>query len=451
MPQPTVATSNPLDGSTDVFINKPLTVTFNSALDSATVTNTSVSLINVATDSVVACLIEYIASSNTVQITPLSYLGENTVYKIRFPGTDVALNSSFVIEEDASNTKLTTTITISFTTGSKTFIDDTSINKSALNLSLEGDINLPTHVKALGKFSVQNTIPINHSSDVNTTLDGNNRVKITFNKGLSGSLVSTDWISVDSFPILDNPAFLAVGTTLNTGTIPSMTGVLYSGSSLYLLFNDQMPKNVGVNITLATGIIASDGSEFGPNNYTLSFTTDRYPKVSGIHSVKTEIKAAAEELNNEYIASLLFKNTIEVSQAITIGSDPDYLITKWVLLKTIIDILDDKELEKALVAGTRRQLGDLNVSVDGVIGKLAIKHARALKELDSTKRAIHGAKYLGAVINEFIIKDYTPTRLWYGIHGKLVESKWATYQGDYPSANAAINRQAKVPPGTDWF
>jgi hypothetical protein len=451
MPQPTVSTSSPLDGATDVFINKPLTVTFNAALTSTTVTNTSVSLINAATDSVVACLIEYVTSSNSVQITPLSYLGENTVYKIRFPGTDVALNSNFVIKDSASSTLLVTTITISFTTGSKTFIDDTSINKSALNLSLEGDINLPTHVKALGKFSVQSTIPINHSSDVSTTLDGNNRVKIVFNKGLSGALVSTDWITVDAFPMLDNPAFLASGTTLNTGTIATMTGVLHSGSSLYLLFNGEMPKNVGVNITLYSGIIASDGSEFGPNNYILSFTTDRYPKVSGIHSVKTEIKAAADELNNEYIASLLLKNTIEASQGVAIDSNPSYLITKWVMLKTIIDILDDKELEKALVAGTRRQLGDLNVSVDGVVGKLALKHARAIKELDNTKRAVFGAKYLGAVVNEYIIKDYTPTRLWYGIHGKLLESKWATYQGNYPSANAAINRQAKVPPGTDWF
>ena len=96
MTAPVLSTSTPLAGASDVFVNKPLEAVFVAALNEDSVTVNSVTLLNIATDSIVDTTVEYIAESNTVRITPLSVLAEKTVYKIRLVGTDIAISNSYV-------------------------------------------------------------------------------------------------------------------------------------------------------------------------------------------------------------------------------------------------------------------------------------------------------------------------------------------------------------------
>jgi hypothetical protein len=366
-------------------------------------------------------------------------------------GTDLAVSSSHVIKDDSTGDKLTTTIEISFKTGTRVFIDDSSIDKNAVDLSLEGDINLPSHVKALGEFAIESTTPKNHSADVSLTA---NRIEIKFTKPISGSIMQDDWLSVDAYPVLDETQYLAEGSTFGQGSIPSVSGLTYSGNYVYATFNSALPKNAAVDVTVDDSVTATDGSEFGPNSYQLSFTTQRFPDIAGVHVIKREIKAATDELNDDYIAAMVLKNTI-IRRIRGGASDTNasWAAVKWVINATIVDILDDKELEKALQAGTRRQLGDLNVSVDAVIGKLSLKHARAQKAMEEAEKTLAGSKLLAQKItNQFTSFYYgRPDRNWHGVNGKLIQSRFKYYQADQPAANTALNRNAKVPPNQGWL
>jgi len=455
MAEPNISTSTPADGAVDVYLNRNIELNFSASVIASSVTQNSVILLNAATDGIVATSLSYNASTFRITVTPLSVLAENTVYKIRIPGTDIAISSSLVLKDSATSDTVLTTITVTFTTGQKVYIDDTSIDKDATDLSLEGDLTLPVHVKALGNLAIESTYPKNFSCDQPTALDGNNRLYIKFNKALSGELGSFEWINVDTYPVLDDTQYLATESSFGSGAIPSMTGLIVSGNYLFASFGGELPKNAGVDITIGTGVTAQDGSEYGPSEYTFSFTTDRYPKIGGIHSIKTEIKAATDELNDNYICSLLFKNTVELIErypSLDYGS-PNFSCHKYVTNKTIVDILDDKELEKALVAGSRRQLGDLNVSVDAIIGKFAVKHRRAEKRIEEADRTLQGNKYLARKVTNVVENQYytRPDRQWYGVNGRLESAKWKTYQGNYPASNIGITRAAKNPPGSDWL
>jgi hypothetical protein len=454
MAVPVLSTSTPADGATDVFINKPITVVFDAALLASSITVNSVLLQNVATGNNVDVILTYTDSTNTVRITTLSVLAEDTVYSLKFIGTDIAVSSSYALKSSGGD-PLLTTLVVTFTTGNRTYIDDTSIDKDATDLSLEGDLNLPVHVKALGDFSVQSTLPINHSYDVATTINGSNQIGITFNKALSGSACDDSWVTVDVFGMLDDSQFIASSGVFGTGTIPSMTGVSCTDSTLWLNFDGEIPNNVAVEVTIGTGVLASDGSEFGPSEYVLTFTTDRYPKVSGIHVIEREIKAATDELNRDYVAALLLANTVYAMQKFGFDlAPPSFQQSRWVMLKTIVDILDDKELEKALVDGTRRQLGDFNVSIDpkqSEGARLALKHARALKDIDKLERTFKGRSAIAMRYNDTKVIGGIVNRMWHGVAGKLIDTKWAYYQPNVPAANSSINRKAKTPPTSDWY
>lgn len=452
MAQPTVTSSNPAASAGDVFVNVPLYITFTSpGLDADSVTVNSCTLYNAATQDSVSVNLSYNTSTRVLTMTPLSTLAEDTVYKIRFPGTDVAISSSYVIQESGTLTPLASTIDIVFTTGTRVYIDDSIIDKEASDLTLEGEISLPTNVKALGPFSIETIVPKNHSADNQVTLDGSNRIQIKFNKALSGSIMTDDWVNVDVYSVLDNNNYLASGNIVGDTYIPSMTGLSYSGQWMYLNFDANMPLNAGISLTVSEDVTATDGSELGPNEFQYSITTDRYPKVAGVHAMRTELLAASKELNDDYIAAVLVKNTFRVMNRWTAFDldNPQWLAYKYVTLRSILDILDDKDLEKALVAGTSRTLGDMTVSIANVIGALTLKAKRAEDELKPIDDAIVGIKKLGARIDQAIAISYRPDRLWHGINGKLVDSRFKYWQPDQPAANTSIVRSASNP--NPWF
>ncbi len=449
MAQLSITSSDPSDGDTDVFVNNPLDVTFGNAVNLSSVTNTSVVLTDQSTDSIIDTTVELI-STTVVRLTPIGSLAEDTVYRISFPGTDTALSASFVLEDAVDFEALATTLTVQFRTGSRSFIDDSAVDKDAGDLSLEGDLNLPTHVKALGEFVVKSMVPRNHSADVPVDLDGSNKITITFDNVLSSGDFSASWLDVDVFPMMDDTTWL--GTTTGDsfgGSIPGFDiGVV--GDALEVTFSGNVPKNVGIQIELDQFITDEDGNEYGPNEFQYSITTDRYPSIAGVHVIQREIKAAASELTDDYIAAVLLAKSVEFESRFAISNTiSDF---NWVVNSTIVEILDDVELERAIVQGTRRQLGDMNVAIDPVINKLSLKHARAQKKVELSARTLLKADLLAKHYhNEHIGDTQRTTRRWFGVSGRLVASRFITFQNSSPASNTALNRSAKIPPGQDWW
>lgn len=456
MSQPSISSSNPSNNAVDVFLNIPLYVTWASpGLDEDSVNINSCMLVNVGTQDTVAVDIEYDTTTRVLTLTPVGTLAENTLYAIRFPGTDVAISSSYVIKQASTLEALTDTLDVNFTTGTRVFIDDSIISKEAADLSLEGDINLPTHVKALGPFAVETTVPKTHKHDVAVNIDGSNRVQIKFNKAISGSLLEQDWLDVDIYPILDYTGFYASGDSLwntipGSLTAPSVTGLSVSGQYIYAHFNSNLPQNAGVTVTVNDAVTATDGSEFGPNEYSLSFTTQRYPNYGGVHWLKTELKALTKELTDEYLSAVLLKNSIRLYYRIANLTAPiDILKHKWVILSSVIDILDDLDLAKAIVAGSRRSLGDFTVSFDVAIGQMTLKQKRAEEELDNTDKGLFLSKSIQRFDRWIYVENRPVSREWFSVSGRIYDARFLYYQPNNPQSNIDLNRGAKNP--NPWY
>ena len=451
MASPVVLSSNPASNSVDVFVNVPLTVTFDApGLDLDSINSNSVVLLNALTQSSVPVDLSYNPTTRVLTVTPFTVLAEDSIYKIRFPGTDIALGLGYVIKSSGSLDPLVTTVEITFTTGRRNYIEDSVVDKDATNLSLEGDIMLPSNVKALGPFAIEATFPKNHAADVAVSLDGSNRLYIKFNKALSGTLLENDWLNIDTYPMLDSEQYLAQSQVFGTGSMPTMTGLSYSGQYLYANFNNNFPNNAGVTVTLGTGVVATDGSTFGNSTYALSFTTDRFPKIGGVHVLRNELLAASDELNNDYMAAVLLKNTVRVINRFSALSftAPQYLAHRYVVNLSIMDILEDKDLEHALVAGSRRTLGDMTISIDQLIGQMALKYQRAKKDAEEADDGLQGIKKLGAQIQHAVCYPVPPDRQWHGVNGRIYDYRFAYWQEDMPQANTQLNREARNP---NWY
>ncbi|MHA2265681.1 MAG: hypothetical protein ACXAEN_25095, partial [Candidatus Thorarchaeota archaeon] len=129
--------------------------------------------------------------------------------------------------------------------------------------------------------------------------------------------------------------------------------------------------SVGITIDLTNKIESLDSDEYGGALH-YSINTQVYPEISGLQTVRREIRPSSVDYVDDYIGALLFKNTMWLWERTGRGLDLDtlsYSAKKHILYSTVLDLLEDKEYEKFIVAGTRRQLGDLNVSVDSLIGR----------------------------------------------------------------------------------
>jgi hypothetical protein len=447
MAQLTISSSDPSDGSSDIFVNNPIEVTFGAAVLLSSVSSTSVVLVNQATDGVVPATVE-LSSALVIRITPYGNLAEDTVYRVRFPGTDTALSADYVIKDVAASTALATTLTVTFTTGSRVYLDQGSVDKDARDLSLEGDLSLPVHVKALGLFAISGTVPKNHKADVSSDTG----LRINFNQPLLTGSFDQSWLEVDIFSVLDDNTYLG-STTADAfgGSIPDYS-ISHDYASLFVDFSGALPKNVGVQVSVDQNVVAQNGSEFGPNDYLLSFTTSRYPDISGVHVLRREIKAAADTLQDDYLASVLLAKSVEAQVKFGSDAEPHMSLVKWVVNSAIVDLLDDVELERAIQAGVRRQLGDMNVSVDPIIGKLAIKHARAEKKVLDAEKGLAGKGIIARTYSHENRRGVRrSTRSWFGVSNQLTDSRFITHQGDHPGANTSKNRQAKIGPDDQWW
>lgn len=439
--------STPANGATDYFINKSVELTFDKAIGTSSLTNNVFSIIDQAAGTNVPLTIQRdYSSSAKIILQPSTVLKENTEYRIVIMGTDMGLGYSLVAED---NDTLTTTITVTFRTGDTVYSIDTTVEKQADNISAEGDLFLPTNVKALGfDFTVEQVRPKNNTHGVPVTLTGDNTVRFTFSKDLyTGAVDFTEWLDVDPYPLLNHDAYLASGSSLGEGTIPGHN-ITVTGADLLVTFDTELPKNVAVQITLSEDILASDGATYG-GGMQYSINTELYPEIYGVKMIKREVREVVDTFTEDYIGALLFKNTMwsweKVGRSFEL-SNPSFAARQYIMYSTILDLMEDREYAKFVVAGTRRQLGDLNVSVDNIIGRIAMKVAKYQKAKDDAfESMVSGWQFrVGSTTLGYSEIADQINRLWYDISGRYTQSRYKYYQPNIPSANLYMNRRAKT-------
>jgi Bacterial Ig-like domain len=436
--------STPSSGTSDYFINKSIELTYNQSIDASTLTDNVIFLIDLSTNQNVPVSMARKANNlATIIISPLVNLKENASYRIVVTGLDQAMGYSLM---SLSAETLTTTTVILFTTGDNVYQVDKTLEKEASNLTLEGDLFLPTNVKALGyDFTISKVRPRNHTHGVPLNLTGDNLVRFSFTKQLLTGEDCSDWADVRVYPILQDVEYLGTGGYTGESRIPGHT-ISVTGSDLLVTFQSELPQDVAVSINLNSTIKSEDNEEYGG---AMKYIINSESLVNGFgpEAVKLELASISDQLYDDYIGALLFKNAIflweKTGRSISLGS-PTFPVKKYILLSTLLDIMEDKDYHKFVLGGTRRQLGDLNVSVDNPVGRLALKIARVQKEKDIAMETLFKGWQFKALASAGRASWMSGDRLWYDINLRYTDPNYKYFQSNYPVSNTSLNRHAKT-------
>lgn len=449
--EPTILTSDPANAAEDVYINKNLIVTFVNPVLSSSVTENTIILIDTITNKRLPLTLSLNTFRTVLVIIPHNHLQENTPYRLMFIGQDLAVNNEYLIDS-ASGLALSTSVSIEFETGDDAYSIDSTLQKNSQALTLEGDLNLASNVKALGyDFTILKVRPKNYSAGVAVNFTGDNTIRFTFNKAIQTGQDMDVISEITTYPLF-NYEYLAVSGTMGTYTIPTITGYI-TGSQLVFSFTGNMPNNVGINIKLKDTLLAEDTALYG-GNMDYNITTALYPNILPTTLIKTELKALSPELYDTYVSTILFKNSIELWEKLGRGfslSDVSWPVKKYVMNAAVLDIIEDADLEKFLAAGTRKQVGDMYLSVDSLVGRLAMKATQAAKDRDLAWESLNqGWQFKTTVRSAAVDTAEWGNRLWYNVNGNYVYPYAKFYQMDIPASNIDINRQAKANNPSDY-
>lgn len=441
----TVTTSTPASGATDFFLNKSIQITFNKAIAASSLDASIFSILDLDSGTAVPLTVSASTSSAaTVILLPSVSLKENTQYQIVVLGSDQGLGFQLTAQ-DADT--LTTSIRIQFATGETVYKIDTTVEKDVADLTLEGDLFLPTNVKAIGlEFVVERVRPKNNTHGIEQSITGDNLIRFTFSKALNTGADYSQWVDVSLFPLLNETSYLADGTSFGEGTIPSYI-VTGSGTDLTITFSDELPKNLGIQVSLLDTITSLEGDEY-PGGMIYSINTKLYPEIYGIESVKREIREIADVYTDDYIGALLFKNTIwlweKLGRTFELSS-PTFAAKQYVFSSTVLDLMEDREYYKYVLAGTRRQLGDLGVAVENLIGRLAMKVAKYQNAKEVAFQSLtQGWQFrVGGCVLAYDSIAENINRLWYDINGRYTDTRFSYHQEDIPAYNTSLNRRAR--------
>lgn len=455
---PGISTSSPTQGESNVYLNATLYATFSGDLLSSTVNEGTVTLTDTSSNRSIIGSILYDSPNRRIIFDPETYLTSDTNYRWSFVGSDLAIGAPIT---SSGNNQLVNTIDILFSTGKDVDRRDEDRHKDSVRDSLEGDLDLPANIAVIGsEFTVDKFIPKQQSAYVPAGTTG---ISITFTKALSTGDFSQDWFDVNWYPLMDDDQYLAAdinGSITFQSENPTFSGFqqnYWSGSVdgnrlILSLTGGLVVYNQLYEVTLSKDIKSATGDTLANQDTIWSFATELYPDIAGTRVIRRQAPAATSVLDaftDEYIAAKIHEHTFlgweSSSKRYSIANLPNAM-RNYVIWSCLIDIIEDAELEKALEAGIRRQLGDYLVSVDSnVVGKMSLLLSRAKKKQEmalKTLRKDSGVRifYKGAAVDGNL-----PDRLWHGVNGRIVDNRFRYYQPNLPASNLSIERAAEVP------
>ncbi len=445
-----LTSSTPADNATDFYVNRNLLLDFNKSISSASLLDIPITLVDIDSGRVVPITIsKSTLDASILNIIPKEYLTENTNYKITVIGSDLSLGY-YLTAEDGEY--LTDSLYISFSTGDNVYKIDTTVEKEAQDLTLEGDLFLPNNVKALGyDFTVDRVRPLNHSINISGNITGDRSVRFKFNKELySGLSDYSTWVNTTVYPILDTTDYLAdsAGLDLGAGSIslPSYS-VGISGQYLNVVFNTDLPKNVIVTTSLSDEITSVDNDTYGGELEHI-FHTEIYPNIKAVETIKREVRFISVDFTDDFINALLFKNAIwfweQTGRAFSL-SNMNFTARQYVIYATCLDLIEDKDLEKYIVGGSRKRLADIDISYSNILGKMAMKVAKYTKAMQIAKETLFKGRHLKTgVLGVYTEMQDLFNRLWYNANNIYTSSQYKYLQTTDPASNTSINRAAKT-------
>ena len=222
---PTVTAFNPTSGATNVATNAALTIAFNEALTSSSVTASTIVLRD-SNNTVVPATVTYNSASNTATVTPTAALANSTPYTVTVIGGASGI-------KDLSGDAMASSTTSSFTTAAKVVV-------------------LPT-VTAFN--------PTSGATNVAT----NAALTITFSEALTTSTVTASTIVLRDSNNTVVPATVTYNSATNTATVTPTTALANSttytvtvtggASGIKDLSGDAMASSTTSSFTTAAKVV----------------------------------------------------------------------------------------------------------------------------------------------------------------------------------------------------
>lgn len=461
MPAPTVTSTSPIDGESNVFINKRLTVVFSVAVDTATITANTIRLTQASTGARYGADLLLSDDGLTVTITPHQTLLKNSSYRLTLLGASSGF--SFKIQSTTAD-DLVTTLTADFTTGDD--VEAYSAEKTDTISEREGDLKLPTDVQMVPgeRIVVTATSPENGSFGQSLSLPS---ITVTTNAPISIAKYDASWVTINMYPLMgmteylakdrgdgtivfsiDDPEYLGSPVTFDqpTGVI-SVTGETITWTRAT---GEVFPYNTEIEVVLSEKIESTYGDTL-LDRKRFTFTSEAYPMYSSVYAVEKTLPLMPQTLNRDYLYALIWRNSIiawELSGKPIAPTKAQSVLREYTLYSTICEIIEAAEQQKAFLAGQTKRLGDFSVEWDpDAIGKESILYRKckarvASAELSLVGRRIHMPR--SVIKGQWYDRPTHKTRMWTS-QSSFNRGPARPITEAIPAANTAASRSQTLP------
>jgi methionine-rich copper-binding protein CopC len=282
---PSVSSVTPANGATGVAVNSTIALTFNEALNPATVTTSTVQLLD-ANNNAVAESVSYNSTNNTVTVTPASYLQNNATYTVLVHG-----GSSGSVIQDPAGHNMTANYSSSFTTIAPVAVSSVSPTNGGTNVATGTTVTItfnqaldPTTVTTssvqlldANNNPVAETVNYSSTNDTvtitpSTVLGNSTTYKVVVHGGNSGAVVkdAVDRALSANFSSTFTTAAVssAFPNNSNPPPLPAPTGTVVNVSTVSQLQSAVANLQSGETILIAPGTYNLTGTLYVPQNLT---------------------------------------------------------------------------------------------------------------------------------------------------------------------------------------
>ena len=363
---------------------------------------------------------------------------------------------------------LTGTTNVTFTAGDD--IEVTAGQKTDTEEGYEGDLKLPStlQVTSAAPFQLLSSSP----SDNSWGFTGST-ITLTFNQDVTDTAANLGLIQLYQREFLDEVGFFAktgnsfVGNAFEWDTSkwagesstffnePSWS-VSATGKVVTFTTSNERAKNTAYEVVIPEDFAATGASTFEIEKE-VTFTSDSYPSYVTPRSIRNEVFSVFDTLAYDYVHQLIWRHSIDAWRcAGRMGGSLDGgvsggggYIRRYVKSGTVRDIIYDATLQKGLLAGTSKSLGDMQIRYHSNAGNAQIaKLNSVISDFDRAKRAI----CYGASQARVFIKGWASNLDPLNIRQRLWKHPGKNYQRDgtksdsfLPVSNTRRNRAETLP------
>jgi len=468
---PTVVSVTPEASESNVYLNKRIVVVFSEAIDSDSINDNTARLTHTPTNSRIWMTSSLSDDGLTLTLIPNVQLDAEETYTLTLIGSDQGL--SFYVYS-ATADALATTYRVNFTTGND--IEAYSAEKTDLTSEREGDLVLPADLQVVPgrRLEILATTPQHHSTGLSPSLS---EISIRFSAELSGDLLESTWVDVNLYPLMGYSEYAAHASgetyVFSINDPVNASGDDYSfdmplgeltQTGEYLIWTlttgdefNIFPMNSEIEVVISKDVEDIYGNTLQEDRRFV-FVIASTPLFDSVRGVERELPTLPEEFDRDLIYGLIWKYSIDAWELMNSTNPPTkayHYIRKFVHASVCLDILDNAELPKTILAGQKKILGDFQVQYDAkAVGLMGLKYKRLMKDLEKAKIALTGRRHLPAIAvrGASFDRPIWHNRTW----RQNVSANLSTYPGmptteAIPVSNSASSRDQELPGRDDTW